>query len=358
MDEEKRPVQSPQASARTNARLGAYEGIVMRRQLGYTVVEILVVIAVLAIVLGLLLPMSYRHRQTATLNESMGNMRQLGAFSAQYSSDYDDFFFHLSWRANVTQETQWIDLRSAPTDLQAASNQAVDIIRRLSQLTSAQAPSQTFWFPMTLYSTLVLWDYTKFDSPFRLNVSPGDWRRLCWTNSFSRFISNACGVNQPNPDSSSYRWFFSSSYEVGVAFYSADSGPNAILQSNQHNTYTVPGTLQPRRTSEVLFPAQKAHMWDSNQRHFGQREFYFASSAARVPVLTVDGSVRVRSGEETNGGWIPNNPQDTINRTLMTYGPASYEPDSSFGQISGLWGRQRYTAQGLRGRDFDGDEIR
>lgn len=329
----------------------------MKRRSGYTLVEVLVALAVLAIVLGMLLPMSHRHRQTATLNESLGNLRQLGAFTAQYAADNDNLYFNFTWRGNVQYNSQWADLRLGLDDGQAASNQAVDIMRRLGPLTPAQAPAIGSWFPFLLYSTLVLWDYTKLDSPLRINVSPGDWRRSCWLRSFASFTAFGCSSNQPDPSGTGYRWYFSSSYEVGAAFLSADSGTNAVIQSSTHNNFSPINQVIPRRTDEVLFPAQKAHMWDSNQRHFGQREWFFAVEAARVPVLTADGSVRVRSGQETNGGWNPTTPQNTTARTGFSYSPLSWEPDSSFGPI-GVVGRQRYTAQGLRGLDFDGDEIR
>lgn len=61
-----------------------------RRQSGYTLIEILVVIAVLSLLAALIFPMFGRVRGAARQIHCTSNLRQLGQALAMYRSDYDD----------------------------------------------------------------------------------------------------------------------------------------------------------------------------------------------------------------------------------------------------------------------------
>ncbi|MCS7223986.1 MAG: prepilin-type N-terminal cleavage/methylation domain-containing protein [Armatimonadetes bacterium] len=61
----------------------------MRRR-GFTVTELLVVLAVVAILAGVLLPVFLRMRERSAQNACMGNLRQLSQALSAYSQDYDD----------------------------------------------------------------------------------------------------------------------------------------------------------------------------------------------------------------------------------------------------------------------------
>jgi len=63
-----------------------------RHQSGFSLVELLVVIGVIAVLMGLLMPVLGRARESANRTACMSNMRQLAAGLLQYASDNRGYF--------------------------------------------------------------------------------------------------------------------------------------------------------------------------------------------------------------------------------------------------------------------------
>ena len=55
---------------------------------GFTIIELLVVVSVIAILTGMLLPAIGRARDTARVNVSKSNLRQLGIAHQAYASEW------------------------------------------------------------------------------------------------------------------------------------------------------------------------------------------------------------------------------------------------------------------------------
>jgi prepilin-type N-terminal cleavage/methylation domain-containing protein len=63
---------------------------------GFTIVELLVVISIIALLIGLLLPALGKARDSARLHQSSSNLRQVGAAHLMYASEWNDRQFQLS----------------------------------------------------------------------------------------------------------------------------------------------------------------------------------------------------------------------------------------------------------------------
>ncbi|MBL8999872.1 MAG: hypothetical protein JNK25_01895 [Phycisphaerae bacterium] len=325
---------------------------------GFALADAFMLITVVFCALALLMVAGQRTRRLSSLGESMGNLRQFGSGLEAYAADSAGLIYSYSWRAGVVTPSTFPDLRGPfPDALSAAAAQAVDILRRRGH--RPDMPVIQGWIPHIKFWHLVLSDYLGSNLPMKAAVSPEDQPLSLWASDPAGFDRGQYPP-QPSPGTGSQRWPYSSSYEMGPAFYSSDfasGSEGTISQSTTHNTFVTGAgaVLGGRRLSEVVHPSQKAFVWDSAQRHFGTRVIFFAFHEARVPVCFTDGSVRVRPTASANRGFNPTNPRVML-PTTFTYQPTAWEAPlpSSGTSVQGVY---RYTRNGLGGRDFDGDEV-
>ena len=326
---------------------------------GLALLEVVILLVVVAFLLAFLSLAAADSRRRSRAAGSIDNLHFFAAGTQSYAADHNNRFWTFSWTAG-TQSTEYPDLNFAQSDLQAAANQAVYIMRRLGNVT--QVPVINNWIPHINYSYLTLFKHQGVGLPSRVAVSPEDRIRLSWQRDAAGFL--ALPARPAGSSNLNLRWIFSSSYETGPAFWSPDAAVGqvqAISQSSTHSAYFVPSNVPfgNRTLDQVRHPANKAQLWDSHQRDLGRRVPFYAVQDSRVPVLCVDGSAGLRSARYTNTGFQPNTPQSPSS-TSFTYQPdPAWEPPAVTPGLQSdvVIARQRYTRSGLRGRDFNGPEV-
>ncbi len=319
------------------------------------------VIAVIALLVGLLLPALGEARRAGRLAVCGSNLRQLGTATAAYGADYTDLVAAFSWRRGVLPST-YPDLQAATTDIKAAGAQAVDILRRRADREDMPPiQEQMNWIPHVLYSHLAIQEYLASRLPEPMVVCPEDAVRRRWQiDPRANFDQDSWLPEQPAASPLNKRWPYSSSYQVVPASYDASPAGSRIAQDSMHSSYLLPpsGRLGGVKLSGVAFPGSKVHVMDEEARHFTKRRFFYAVLTARQPLAMFDGSVGVRRTDDTNPGWQPNLPADPAPSVFSYFSSGWSAPTVSGGFWDlGLKGHYRWTRGGVQGVDFGGSEV-
>lgn len=335
----------------------------------FALAELLLAVAMVGIVIAIAAVALPDSRRRSMASGSVQNLGQIGSAARLFAADSNDAVFSFTWRAGSGHQCGSYTFPLATTDLQAAADQAICIIRERGNRPDITRISN--WVPHVFYSHLALLDYLGEGLPSTWVVSPGDRKRLLWQQAVTAvpgdpntaYFGSGCPLINSNE---AKRWAYSSSYEMPPAWFSPDAMANGISTVSQngvptHRQYLVGDSLTPfgRRTlSEVRFPSQKVMMHESEDRFSGPRRAFFMYEEARVPVLLADGSAGVRSMNQANNGFDPSNPSSP-NPTRVNYLPdhCLESPTLNGGQSEFVNGKIRWTQGGLRGRDFGGPEV-
>lgn len=330
----------------------------------FSLVELLVVIAVIALLVSILLPAAALARKSGRLAVCLGNLRQQGLARAAYAADHRDRLASFSWRgadggSTVNYTTEFPDLIGAANDSEAAAKQAVSLIRHLSNPPWPDFPVQPPWFANHLYTHLVLRGHGLGGLVDEADRCPEDWVRGQWRTTVlddPRAAPTRFGF-EDEP-----RRLYSSSYEVVTAAYSPDrmseDGGRAVQLGSQYDWIFGQGLrnlfrLGGRRQFEVAFPAQKVSLHESIGRHRPQGPLFYAASPAKVALGNFDGSAHLRDTADSALGFY------TTATGGFVRADVSYRPRPELGEPppppTGVSMNVRYRATrgGLKGIDFD-----
>lgn len=330
----------------------------------FTLIELLIVIAIIALLVSILLPAVASAHRAARQNICTANLQQFGRAYGAYANDFKEFIG--SFQGEISDPYAALQHTEHPV--------VVRQIRYIVNTFDTRRPSflklfnsiqegSGFASVAEQYEHLALWGYASSDMYMPIATCPEDRARLEWR---SRPFRPESWNFQPkkllNSDKSNIEWLpYSSSYQLvpaaaAYSFFLWGNTASPYQQGDTHDTYSLfKVRFGGRRMHHVSFPSGKVAMMDSQQRH-AEEDVFYAYPEAKQPLLFWDGSVSLRQTGNANKGWLPRLPE-TPEATKFDYAP---DPgfESPRRTTESVFGYYRWTRSGLHGIDYGGSETR
>ena len=366
------------------------------RKPGFSLIELLVVVAIIGLLVAILLPALREARVAARNAVSKANMRSIGQASVNYAEASDDAVHNFWWKFDNRSEWEWQLGRWQVQDLQARqvtgyagwTMQATSIIRRIAgrpRIGLAGDPPRRVpgispfpnIIPNRRWGHLPLVDFLETTLPAPVFINPNDPLLTDWSRPESWENSENGAAFVPDPDNFTDTatrvfqsdifarwWTYSSSYIFTNTSFSPDgplpgntrpfliptqSGSELLDDSRDGDPFVI------RKRREVAFPSSKVHYFEEFDWK-PRRALFFAYEEANVNVALYDGSVRSIYTQDANRGWFPGTPASP-EPSLAPYRPVNrfYPPNLTGDRL--LAGYYRWTRGGLKGIDINGAEI-
>jgi prepilin-type N-terminal cleavage/methylation domain-containing protein len=335
---------------------------------GFTLIELLLVIAIVSLLVSIILPSLAEARRSAKQSQNVNNLKQFGQSTVSYGTDFKDRIWSFTWEAGksygvYTGPNTPLAPQTGGNELEAASWQAIDIIRRRSSPDWIDKGFESSWIPQPTYSHLVLLDYLATKLPVSMACSPEDrFRRQMHEDPVQWGKVIIPGMS----DGPRVTWPYSSSYMPTVSAYAPDkfATNGSLTQADDQISYYFMQSssgnykLGKRKLSEVAFPAGKVHMYEDTGRHFSKKEYFFTHRSARITMSMFDSSVSVRNTADANPGayWTATGGKTPVIISYNEQTSWGYPlwPDTSPRDQPAVF---RWTFKGLRGIDFGSKEA-
>lgn len=320
---------------------------------GFTLVELLVVVAIIAILVSLLMPALMGARKAGREAVCMNQLHQYTRGMQQYATDFKDRVATYSWRRTGRYLRQSTNTIAGPftDDAQAGREQMNDIIATVSPVRYVETRN---FIPHVNLSICILNSYLAARIPEPIAVCPED-------KYLKDIVEESRMLGRPSPRSGDDGIMFArSSYQFPYPFWAVDRdsslGTIRITTSGFVTLGSTTVELGRRRFSDIQWPSQKVMYYEQFSRH-GKYPQYMLHPESDNLFNTADGAVRRIRTKETNlGGYIT--VSGAIQRGSVTYSPnvdqqqpawrGSYPTTQPIRFLSTLYG--------LKGVDFGGTE--
>ncbi|UCD73797.1 MAG: prepilin-type N-terminal cleavage/methylation domain-containing protein [Phycisphaerales bacterium] len=352
---------------------------------GFTIIELLVVVSIIALLIGILLPAIGKAREQAKLSQSQANMRNLAAAHATYASEWND------------RQITFCD-----DNLSRYGTNEYDAYEEYLQQNGLNHP------PMLLgWAKDGLWGYWMWQTgawgmcqPIVFPNSSQGWAigfgsfRMANCRQFGQYVSGRfydqvwyapkdkapwAAIEYCFDDPGEFcigpapYWTYWTSYILSpAAMFSPDVMANYVEHAGWKDPWDLPGGFRSPSMSQALYPDLKTHMcehhWLQNSRldcnpgfaggtYNGCEPFYFNHGWESVPVtLFYDGHIEglgVREAEMASSRNLAQTGYQLWHDQIPGWMENGYFCDLAYD-----WSNTGYhvlTTDGIRGRDKLGD---
>jgi prepilin-type N-terminal cleavage/methylation domain-containing protein len=321
----------------------------MRR--GFTLIELLVVISIIALLIGLALPLVSEGRTAGQRAVSLANLHSNGTYMSAYSLDYRDSWLNPFTEARLGTSPGWNSccVVFEPVTHPEEGHDPYEYGWDYGQQYSSSG-TETFgyhWLSHMFYAD------TDTQSHLKTNLAPGDRALVEWYRTHAQAAADKGAA-----------WIFPSSYWYSPVFWqdpqrftTTSRGPS-LMQNNF--------MIHRNKSTDVLTPSTKVLLFE-NKDFTGKGQPMWNTIRAKPQVACTDGSGKAVSMSSIisdtgapgstgpsglrypSGTWFTSGADGELEMTRFDYGIGfSFDWSQGYGQPGYFWA----TRNGIRGRDI------
>jgi prepilin-type N-terminal cleavage/methylation domain-containing protein len=318
---------------------------------GFTLLELLVVMAIVAVLLSILLPLLSEGRLAAQRSASLANLHSNANYMSAYTLEHRDDWLNPFTQARLGVSQGWnsccvvFEPVTHPDDGHNPYEYGWDYGQQYSS-----SGTETFgyhWLSHMFYADI------DTQSHLKTNVAPMDRALMQWYKDHAQAAADKGAA-----------WIFPSSYWYPPTFWqdSTRFAGSQRLRASGSNSFLI----HRNKATEVLTPSAKVQLFE-NKDYTGRGQPMWNTAPARPQVACVDGSGKAVPMAQIiadtsppgatyptqllypSGTWFDSASMGELEITRFDYGIGfGFDWSHGYGQPAYFWA----TRQGLRGRDI------
>lgn len=345
-----------------------------RHDHAFTLIELLVVIAIIAILMAILLPALAGARKAARASACQNNQRQMLIAHHAYASTYRDYIAAFN---GIIEDIGKYDHHGEFPNMYDADHQALSIITQITGRNKDNNPipeyvryNHSYTTTLEQHSFLMLNNFLEGGAITGVTVCSEDRARLSWRADPLGMETSPFKPRKAFNEENLEWWPYSSSYQLDPGamsrkrLSSSGFGSFAFLnyaQAGAHDIYETGvkyAWIGGRKMNEVVFPAQKVALMDTQDRHTRKSELFVLYPDAKQPLGFFDGSVSTRLTADAHQGenrkaaaYAGNSSSPATFAYAPDLGFESPQPPRKLAELT-VKGHYRWTKKDLAGVDF------